>query len=231
VIPPETRVDPARFPETGFPVHCPACEYQLQGLAGHRCPECGRAYERGRLLVEQYLLQQGTPLPPMGKLARTGCLVGWFMVIAAGFAYGAMLSRTETLTHTNRFFAATLAVFAIAACFTFGCSVVWGRFQERQRTARREQSRQVYEALDWSDPVLARAQWTRWTLFPSGYSVLAAAALYDFVRSSRYAVDPRSLALLILIAILGLIAWSSFRHWGPQRKWPSAGDPPNAPCA
>lgn len=55
-IPAEARVDPAGFPEGEFPVHCPRCRYLLAGVPGPRCPECGRPFDRGRLLVEQYVL-------------------------------------------------------------------------------------------------------------------------------------------------------------------------------
>lgn len=55
VIPPGARVDPALFAEDEFPVHCPKCDYLLRGLPDGRCPECGTEFERGRLLVEQYV--------------------------------------------------------------------------------------------------------------------------------------------------------------------------------
>ncbi len=61
VIPKHARVDPERFSEREFPVWCPACGYALRGLAGGRCPECGREFERGRLLVEIYVLRRWDP--------------------------------------------------------------------------------------------------------------------------------------------------------------------------
>ncbi len=61
-IPPDARVDPDPFPEDEFPVVCPKCGYSLRGLPDGRCPECGRAFERGRLLVEEYVLEHGDRL-------------------------------------------------------------------------------------------------------------------------------------------------------------------------
>lgn len=55
VIPKDARVDPAQFPEDQFPVHCVKCGYWLRGLPDGRCPECGEPFERGRLLVRQYV--------------------------------------------------------------------------------------------------------------------------------------------------------------------------------
>ena len=57
IIPPEARVDPSLFPEEEFPVLCSKCNYLLRGLPESRCSECGREFDRGRLLVEQYVLE------------------------------------------------------------------------------------------------------------------------------------------------------------------------------
>lgn len=82
-VPPETRVDPDRFPEEEFPVVCPKCGYQLRGLASGRCPECGTAFERGRLLVQEYVIKSGRPLFPKSRRVAKWCLVlgiGWYVV-------------------------------------------------------------------------------------------------------------------------------------------------------
>lgn len=52
---PDARVDPAAFPEADFPVYCMRCGYELRGLAESRCPECGDPFDRGHLLLEQYI--------------------------------------------------------------------------------------------------------------------------------------------------------------------------------
>lgn len=75
------RVDPALFAEDEFPVYCPKCDYLLRGLPDGRCPECGTDFDKGRLLVEQYVTR------PLGWHRRTNrsrrvLLLG----VAAGFA-------------------------------------------------------------------------------------------------------------------------------------------------
>jgi hypothetical protein len=79
-ITPETRVDPAAFPEEEFPVYCRKCRYLLRGQPDGRCPECGSEFHRGRLLVEQYALGR-TPRPD--RLRR---IAMWLSIV--GFATG-----------------------------------------------------------------------------------------------------------------------------------------------
>lgn len=52
---PDARVDPAAFSEAEYPVYCMRCGYELRGLAESRCPECGDPFDRGHLLLEQYV--------------------------------------------------------------------------------------------------------------------------------------------------------------------------------
>lgn len=85
---PDGVVDPASFPEDEFPVRCPRCNYLLRGLPDGRCPECGTAFERGRLLVAQYVLKPTWRSIPTGKwtdrLLSAGVLLWAF---ALGMAY------------------------------------------------------------------------------------------------------------------------------------------------
>jgi len=55
VIPRDARVNPSLFSEDEFPVYCPDCSYLLRGLPEPVCPECGTPFDRGRLLVEEYV--------------------------------------------------------------------------------------------------------------------------------------------------------------------------------
>lgn len=73
VIPPGTRVDPDTFPEEEFPTWCLKCEYSLRGLTDNRCPECGTEFDRGQLLVREYVLEWGKWMfsqSPYGKRAQ-----------------------------------------------------------------------------------------------------------------------------------------------------------------
>lgn len=84
VIPAGARVDPSQFSEDEFPVYCPKCDYLLRGLPAARCPECGADFDRGKLLVEQYVTVDGLPRLRRGRLNRLAywvamaglCLVG-----------------------------------------------------------------------------------------------------------------------------------------------------------
>jgi len=57
IIPPHAWVNPGSFSEEEFPLYCVQCDYLLRGLSGTRCPECGHHFDRGRLLVEQYVTE------------------------------------------------------------------------------------------------------------------------------------------------------------------------------
>jgi len=58
VVPPDATVPAADFPEDEYPVYCPKCDYSLRGLSTDRCPECGEPFDRGRLLVVQYVRER-----------------------------------------------------------------------------------------------------------------------------------------------------------------------------
>lgn len=85
VISPDARVDPAGFPEDEFPVECPKCSYLLRGLSDARCPECGEPFDRGRLIVEQYVRQRALNVWEHGPVGRwairvsIGVLVFYFL--------------------------------------------------------------------------------------------------------------------------------------------------------
>ncbi len=91
VIPADARVDPAEFPDDEFPVYCEKCGYLLRGLAEPRCPECGTAFDRGRLLVRQYVVRHEDLAVRYTVLGRWGYrvfllgLIGYFG-ITLGFA-------------------------------------------------------------------------------------------------------------------------------------------------
>ena len=86
VIPRDGAVDSNLFSEDEFPVYCPKCGYLLRGLPDGRCPECGTSFERGRLLVRQYVFKYGEPAwrsTRMGKWMTRLLIAGYLLVVLA----------------------------------------------------------------------------------------------------------------------------------------------------
>jgi hypothetical protein len=86
VISAEAQVDPARFSEDEYPVFCRKCDYPLRGLPDGRCPECGTEFQRGRLLVEQYVLRTRLGKTRLGKFSVRCIIVasGIFALVLLG---------------------------------------------------------------------------------------------------------------------------------------------------
>ncbi len=86
-IPDDASVDPTLLPEDEFPVHCVKCRYALRGLDDGRCPECGTPFERGRLLVRQYVHDWRGAKWRQSSAARWSCrfaLIGLALPILSG---------------------------------------------------------------------------------------------------------------------------------------------------
>jgi hypothetical protein len=79
-VPRGARLDPALFPEAEYPVLCPRCAYDLHGLPDSRCPECGQGFERGRLLIDQYVRGRLPRRHPRRRLALRLWIVGIVLV-------------------------------------------------------------------------------------------------------------------------------------------------------
>ena len=96
VISPDVAVDPSRFPEAEFPVRCTQCDYLLRGLPDGKCPECGREFNRGNLLVRQYVLEHGQRTSRSSSTGRwaKGLAIGGFLLLAIIYASGALLLLT-----------------------------------------------------------------------------------------------------------------------------------------
>ncbi len=97
VVPPEARVNPTRFSEVEFPIVCPQCDYLLRGLTTPRCPECGRDFDRGRLLVEQYLIEGGLRTRGKGNKFAKWCRYITVIIIFGVFGAGLSLSLLSLL--------------------------------------------------------------------------------------------------------------------------------------
>lgn len=82
------RLDPAQFPEDEFPVYCMTCGYELRGLPGDRCPECGTTFDRGRLLVDQYVRLKRPSSDDVYRVGVISWRLGIFLMICAQAALG-----------------------------------------------------------------------------------------------------------------------------------------------
>lgn len=160
VIPRDASVDPALFPEDEFPVYCSKCAYLLRGLRDGACPECGKNFRRGQLLVTQYVFGRG--YSPW-KRARAGRLCAWslrigvLLVIASlvgGVALVLYLRRTgpaqaaialdNALRWSDIFFTVTVAASVLCA-FSGTVYLLW--FIRLMRPRRRR----VIEAIPAGD--------------------------------------------------------------------------------
>lgn len=108
VIPAEARVDPQHFPDADFPVHCPHCDYLLRGLPEPRCPECGQPFDRGRLLVQQYVERQGSR-ERRRRLATLAIVILSLVLfkpagVMIGAALGASISTLDDYARVARWF-------------------------------------------------------------------------------------------------------------------------------
>lgn len=118
VIPADARVDPSLFSEEEFPVHCAKCEYLLRGLPGAICPECGTPFDRGRLLVQEYV-----DLKRKGYFYRRysrwlwAIVIGYYLVrFGAHRVHALILNRLTTVSNPG---AATTAIEHLALLVRF----------------------------------------------------------------------------------------------------------------
>jgi len=150
LVPSDARVDPDQFPEHDFPVHCPECGYLLRALPEPRCPECGRPFDRGRLLVEKYVGGNGVP-PHRKKGAFWWGWIGvWLVVIAS------LVSNLDPLFDWLGFPSGSslrdmidrLVYFASLAGLLLLLSAYW--FERRKHRQLRTRQKQVLEAVKLS---------------------------------------------------------------------------------
>ncbi|HOM52230.1 MAG TPA: hypothetical protein PLQ89_11410 [Phycisphaerae bacterium] len=215
IIPPETRVDPSSFSEEEFPVYCPRCSYLLTGLAASRCPECGREFDRGRLLVEQYLLKQAPPTNTADRMDR----------VAAWIPFGSMVLFVLLMSF-GRVFAASFSwlIYVLLLLLLFlnlgglGLLLACARAKQRDMRShaldREKQERQVFAALDWSDPVFRRAQRLRWVGLAVYCIAFALLVIILMIGADRYSPWATVVAVVVFG---GTVVWSvtEFRRCGP----------------
>ncbi len=91
VIPADARLRLEALPEEEFPIVCDRCGYLLRGLPEDRCPECGTAFDRHRLLLRSYVYGWFDALvrtTRVGRVVLWACFGGLVLVLlnAAGLA-------------------------------------------------------------------------------------------------------------------------------------------------
>jgi len=105
VIPPGVAVPAVDFPEDEYAVFCPGCDYLLRGLASEQCPECGRPFNRGQLLVDQYVRERDHRVWKQGGIGRwagriAAFVLGFLLIYIAAAHLAALclpwLGRTMT---------------------------------------------------------------------------------------------------------------------------------------
>lgn len=176
IIPPETKVDPSAFSEDEFPVVCPKCEYLLRGLPDGRCPECGRPFERGRLLVEQYVIEQGRRCCKWThRLAKNSLLVGIVLIVGGSLVFEFVSPRLGT---RSPFTIWCFVGLVSGYCLFFASGILYWRISRQARN----KPRQVMEAIDRHDPLFRAAQRYAWV--PPTIGLLGMVVLLVFLDGS-----------------------------------------------
>lgn len=102
VIPEDTSIDPKLFPEEDYPISCAKCVYLLCGLDDGLCPECGTPFERGKLLITQYLLYPWVIPLKKSRVKKISFIIGVLGFLLVGISIcGTLLSIFTTQSSPN----------------------------------------------------------------------------------------------------------------------------------
>jgi hypothetical protein len=111
-------------PPSDSGLRCPGCEYNLTGLAGNRCPECGRSFNLKAL--KRALAGQGRPVPgwddgrqpPLVAFVLT-CLRIWFTPLKFAMRFPSSCLPSSAVRFRR------LALLAAMAMVVFGLGMTW----------------------------------------------------------------------------------------------------------
>lgn len=139
---PAVRVDPSAFPDDEFPVVCLDCGYQLRGVIEGVCPECGAHFDRGRLLVMEYMLESGARLGSWSsrRIAWLVMAMSFFCLWALILAVGVGVSSINQ--YSLRLKLALLTMFVLLGVYFASCAyLVYSTLRNRQK------ARAIFEKL------------------------------------------------------------------------------------
>lgn len=178
VIPPDARVSPEEFPEDEFPVYCPGCDYLLRGLQGHYCPECGREFERGRLLVEQYVIEQGKRC--CGWTSRFAWWTGLAGVVGLlAFGGGIIQAAWGRSLVSGVPFYTVMSTLMLVGILAAGFLLVSIALSLRLAFASKAKGKRVFSAIDKSCPAYKKAQQGGWILVAIWLAAMAGVFIWD----------------------------------------------------
>lgn len=217
VIPPEARVNPGEFPEEEYPVYCPDCDYLLRGLPdNHCCPECGRPFERGRLLVEQYVIEGGKRhWRQINKYATWTLVIAIILIVVPALVLSIPSLMISVLGLDYFFQLVKVAMAVMALAFVLLCVSLYLSF--RWRRLSHKKCKKIYEAIDQTGLSFVTAKrYTRMLrvmgviLFLSGWFLgVYGDADYYLARPERTFIP---LLLALIIVGVGYTAYRLFRR-------------------
>lgn len=214
VIPPDARVDPDCFPEKDFPLFCPVCDYMLRGLPTERCPECGTPFDRGRLLVQQYVIEQGKRLwKRTGKYAKGLLIIGCLLIIIPQLLLALTAYIVDSLAlalPTNFAFTVIpflLVIMAIGTILLFVSAFLYLHLA----TVGRKKYTQVLGSIDRDNPSFKVAQQRKWFWWVVFLGPMAALLIVSAARSGsvwyRYYTQAPARILIPMAGALGVGIW------------------------
>lgn len=234
IIPPDARVDPDEFPEKEFPLYCPECDYLLRGLPEARCPECGHPFDRGRLLVEQYVIEQGKRLwMRMGKYAKALLVIGCLLIfvpkilIALGVALvdPAKLSK-PTMDLVFKLIPLVMATMAVGGILLFVSCFLYLHLA----TVGRKKHIQVLGGIDRDNPSFKKAQQRKWVWWVVWLGLMTSLLIVAAIRSGgawcRYYTQSPIRMLIPLAVAISVGIWISIGIW-LLKRWQDRRDQPN----
>jgi len=225
VIPPDARVDPEHFPEKDFPLYCPVCEYLLRGLPSERCPECGTPFDRGSLLVQQYVIEHGKRRwKRTGKYATRLFIIGCLLIFVPQIliTLTTYLIKPSVLTQptTNLAFALipfVMAVMTMGAILLFVAAFLYLHLA----TIGRKKYTQVLASIDRDNPSFQTAQQRKWIWWVVWIGMMIALLIIAATRSGRvwyrYYAQAPARALIPIVGAIGIGIWIRIGTWLSKR--------------